>query len=354
MSETSKSDAPGVVVIGRDEGARLERCLRSLQKCDATVVYVDSGSSDGSLERAREAGVQVVELDMSRPFCAARARNAGFDRLCERRPGISWVQFVDGDCELDEHWLKRATSYLEEHEGVAIVCGRLREREPDRSVYNRLCDIEWDGAIGEIDACGGIFMVRAQAFSDAGRFNETIAVGEEPDLCWRLRRSGWSIVRCDRFMAWHDAALTRFSQWWRREVRNGYGHLDLARRFGFAADAPYTDAVRSARIWGIGLPLAVISVFSLVSLASGATMGFLVALPGLAIWPAQVLRVAVRLSHAKDSISHRSALRYGFYTMLAKWPHLMGHLRRKRKTALHDGVHFRSDAGNANQDGDQR
>ena len=67
----------GVVVIGRNEGLRLERCLISLVGSAQKVVYVDSGSTDGSVQMALRLGVEVVELDMTIPFTAARARNEG-------------------------------------------------------------------------------------------------------------------------------------------------------------------------------------------------------------------------------------------------------------------------------------
>src|SRR4051794_38450615 len=67
----------GVVVIGRNEGQRLVRCLQSLTPAGAPVVYVDSGSTDGSVQRARELGAKVIELDRSIPFSASRARNTG-------------------------------------------------------------------------------------------------------------------------------------------------------------------------------------------------------------------------------------------------------------------------------------
>ena len=71
----------GAVAIARNEGERLKSCLRSLIGKCAAVVYVDSGSSDGSVAFARSLGVEVVELDLSKPFSMARARNAGFAGL---------------------------------------------------------------------------------------------------------------------------------------------------------------------------------------------------------------------------------------------------------------------------------
>src|SRR5262245_59959307 len=89
----------GVVVIGRNEGKRLRRCLRSLRAAEM-VIYVDSGSTDGSPEWVRAQRAEVVALDMTTPFTAARARNAGWRRLREMAPYCRYVQFVDGDCEM--------------------------------------------------------------------------------------------------------------------------------------------------------------------------------------------------------------------------------------------------------------
>ena len=163
----------GIVVIGRNEGERLKVCLQSMRvpTIDAgqtaartrPVVYVDSGSSDGSVALARSMGAQIVELEMNRPFTAARARNEGCARLRQIAPDTQYVQFVDGDCAMAEGWLELAEVFLNEHPQCAAVAGRLRERHPERSTYNRLCDIEWNTQPGEIGACGGIAMYRIGA-----------------------------------------------------------------------------------------------------------------------------------------------------------------------------------------------
>jgi glycosyltransferase involved in cell wall biosynthesis len=64
----------GVVVIGRNEGERLRRCLASTLPQATALVYVDSGSTDGSVDMARAMGADVVALDMAQPFTAARAQ----------------------------------------------------------------------------------------------------------------------------------------------------------------------------------------------------------------------------------------------------------------------------------------
>lgn len=177
----------GLVAIGRNEGERLKRCLRSAKPQVEALVYVDSGSTDDSVAFARSLGVHVVELDTSVPFTAGRARNEGAKRLREAMPDVQFVQFVDGDCELDSAWIGRALAELAARPRAAIVCGRRRERFPEASVYNRLCDIEWATPIGQAAACGGDFMVRLGAFEQMNGFSPDLIAGEEPDLCFRLR-----------------------------------------------------------------------------------------------------------------------------------------------------------------------
>ena len=188
----------GVVVIGRNEGERLKRCLRSLKDDCPVMVYVDSGSTDGSVEFARSLDVDVVELDLSLPFTMARGRNAGFRRLCDVCPAIQFAQFVDGDCEVADGWISAAVAALESKPDVVAVCGRRREQSPQASRFNLLCDLEWDKPPGVTHACGGDAMYRVAPLKDVGVFNETMIAGEEGELCFRLRSHGWKILRLPR------------------------------------------------------------------------------------------------------------------------------------------------------------
>lgn len=224
--------AVGLVAIGRNEGERLRRCLESAKRQVDKLVYVDSGSSDGSVELARALGADVVELDLTQPFTAARARNAGFARLKQRVPELAYVQFVDGDCELDPAWVDEGLRFLAERPDVAVVCGRRRERHPEASVYNRLCDLEWDTPVGEAKACGGDALMRVIAFEQAGGYPDSMIAGEEPDLCFRMRMQGWKIYRLDAEMTLHDAGMTRFSQWWLRNKRSGHASAEALSRRG--------------------------------------------------------------------------------------------------------------------------
>jgi GT2 family glycosyltransferase len=315
----------GVVAIGRNEGERLRRCLASLDRFGDGLarVYVDSGSNDGSVDLARSMGVEVVELDMTRPFSAARARNAGFARLKEFAPEVRHVMFVDGDCEVDEGWLDRGRAELEARPKAAVVCGRRREIDPARSVYNRLADLEWDTPVGEAFACGGDSMIRVEAFEGVGGFDPTAAAGEEPQLCQRLREAGWQVWRVDAEMTRHDLGMTRFRQWWRRQYRVGYNGLDIATRFPGEGNIFARGLIRS-RIWAIGWPLAVVVAGLVGWLVGGVAIGLIMAGLVLLVMPLQMLRLAAKVRKRVDS--PRTALAFGVLTMLAKWADLAGQI----------------------------
>jgi glycosyltransferase involved in cell wall biosynthesis len=244
----------GVVAIGRNEGARLERCLSSVRATAARIVYVDSGSKDASVALAQSLGADVVQLDLALPFTAARARNAGLQRLTETAPQVEFVQFVDGDCEIVPDWIARAHAHLVAHPQAAVVCGRRRERFPGSSVYNHLCDVEWDTPVGQAAACGGDAMMRVAAFQQVGGFAPELISGEEPDLCLRLHGNGWEVWRIDAEMTLHDAAMTRFSQWWKRNVRSGHAYAQALARHGFGVGPTTVKQVASNVAWS--LPVA--------------------------------------------------------------------------------------------------
>ena len=303
----------GVVVIGRNEGLRLERCLISLVGSAQKVVYVDSGSTDGSVQMALRLGVEVVELDMTIPFTAARARNEGFACLQRLLPTMRYVQFVDGDCEVVDGWLPRALAFLDTHPDVAVVCGRRRERFPQHSVYNLLCDFEWDTPVGEAKACGGDALMRADAFAEASGFRPGLIAGEEPELCVRLRGNGWKVWRLDEEMTLHDATMTRFGQWWQRTLRGGYAFAEGAFLHGAAPEQHWLRESRRAWFWGLGVPLATV----IASLVAG-WFGLLV----LLVYPLQVVRLARR----GDRSTRENWLR-AFFLVLGKFPEMLGQVK---------------------------
>lgn len=273
------------VVIGRNEGERLMACLDSLQGRVARMIYVDSGSTDGSQEAARARGAEVIALDMSQPFTAARARNAGLDHLraSGRVPGL--VQFLDGDCILQPGWLATARSFLQSNADIAVVCGRRRERHPDATIWNRMIDTEWDTPVGEARACGGDALMRMEALQQVGGYDPNLIAGEEPELCLRLRLKGWKIWRIKAEMTLHDAAMTRFSQWWQRARRAGYTYAEGVAMYGRTTERHKARELASALVRGLGLPLFLL--FAAICISPWVLLGLL-------IYPLQVLRLRRR------------------------------------------------------------
>lgn len=294
----------GSVIIGRNEGERLIRCLASVADQASIVVYVDSGSTDGSQAAARMAGAHLIELDKDQPFTAARARNAGIDWLLSQKTSPDYVQFIDGDCELQLDWINVSQTFLDMHPKTAAVCGRRRERFPNASVYNQLIDQEWDTPVGQTKACGGDALMRLEALQEVGGFNPSLIAGEEPELCLRLRASGWTIWRLDAEMTLHDADLTRFSQWWKRNTRAGHAFAEGAAMHGHSPERHGVRQTRSALFWGALLPL--ITLFGLAFTPWSLAL--------LLAWPAQVLRLRQR----------REPWPRAFFLTLGKLPEAQG------------------------------
>jgi GT2 family glycosyltransferase len=319
----------GVVVIGRNEGQRLQHCLRSVSATSTALVYVDSGSSDGSVELARGMGAEVIELDPAVPFSAARALNAGWEHLLERAPGIEWVQFVAADCVLVDGWLEQARGELQHRPEVAMVCGRQREEFPGASVYTRLADIEWDVPAGEGKDCSGVAMARVSALRQVGGFNAVLIAGEEPELCLRLRRQGWKTLRVDAEMARHEMQMHHWRQWWRRTVRAGYAYAAGAWLHGRAAERLWVHESLSIWFWSLLLPV----------------LAWAGALPtrGLSLWllvgyPALTVRIVRRMQ--RRGYSTGDGLAYALSCVLGKFAQLLGQLRFLREQMTRQPGHL--------------
>ncbi|MEX0886919.1 MAG: glycosyltransferase [Phycisphaeraceae bacterium] len=308
-------DSVGLVAIGRNEGDRLGVCLKSARGELAHIVYVDSGSTDGSVELARALGVDVVELDMDRPFTAARARNAGWHRLRELAPPLAFVQFVDGDCELEPGWLAFASDRLRGSPELAAVGGRRRERHRDATIYNRLCDMEWARPPGVDVPCGGDAMMRVAALEQVGGFDGSVIAGEEPELCVRLRQRGWATLRVDLPMTVHDAAMTRASQWWRRNVRAGHAFAEGAARHGRSAQRHNARQAASVLGWAVVLPLV-------AAMLARSTRGW--SLLGLAVYPLHAATIARTARREGRARSAAEGLLWGAACVVGRWPQVQG------------------------------
>lgn len=319
LTDLSGGDRLGLVIIGRNEGDRLARCLASTRGIPKRV-YVDSGSSDGSVALARREGVMVVELAVPPPFTAARARNVGLARLLTDDPNLEFVQMVDGDCELQSGWIATGLAALRAEPELALVFGRLTERFPDRSIYNALCDDEWNPPIGEASGCGGNALFRVDALRQVDFYNPLMIAGEDSELSMRLRKRGWRLRRIEAEMSLHDAAITRFAQWWNRTRRSGHAYGELAYLHPDARIPNWPRQVRSIVAWGGVMTGALLGTI-ILALTKNRWWWIAVLLVFIP-WPARMLQLAMR--QRRRGLSTRVARASGTLLMLGKLPQLLG------------------------------
>lgn len=312
------------VVIGRNEGARLKRSLASVKEQVARIVYVDSGSTDDSVAFARSIGVEVIELDRNAPFTAARGRNAGAKALCHSGDAPDYIQFIDGDCILVPGWIDAAQAHLDARPDLGIVTGWRSEIHRDASVYNAICDFEWHRPAGPIAACGGDMMVRASAFLELDGFNPQVIAAEDDEFCVRMRKTGRGIERLPLPMTRHDAAMTRFSEWWRRAVRSGHGFAQV----GHLHPEHFRPERRRVSLYGLAVPLFAVAGVGL-SLSGAVLPGLLVMIAALMVYELSWLRTVQGL--IRDGLPAREAMHHAIYLSLSKVPNLIGMITYYRR-----------------------
>ena len=311
--------AAGIVAIGRNEGQRLRACLDSLAPTGLPVVYVDSASTDNSVEIARSQGAEVVALDMDTPFTAARARNSGYQRLLQLHPQIQYVQFIDGDCQLAPGWIEAALKQFSADPTTAAVIGHLHEKNENLTPYNKLCALEWRSPVGRITdygGFGGISIIRRDVLDSLNGFNPEVIAGEDSELGVRMKLAGFEVDKIDHHMATHDAEMTRFIQWWKRAVRAGHAIGHRAFLNGRTAAKDSVRERKSTWFWG-----AIIPAIILIGLVPTKGLSLLL-LSGYGL-------LGYRIYKFRRSVgdSPAEALLYSRYNLLAKFANFIGLLK---------------------------
>ncbi len=243
-----------VVVIGRNEGSRLERCLQSVIQAHwgsarHELIYVDSRSTDQSVASAQALGAKVIVLDDASP-CASKARNLGWQAA-----GGEFVLFLDGDTELHPDFVKRALGTLSETQ-LCAAWGHRRESRPAQSLYTKVLDLDWIYPVGRTLYFGGDVLVRRAALAQVGGFDPSLKAGEEPEMCARLRAAGWQIDHIDVPMTQHDLAVNSFRAYWLRAYRSGIAYAEVAERMRIRGDVLWQHEARRDFRHGIVFVLA--------------------------------------------------------------------------------------------------
>lgn len=316
-----------VVVIGRNEGERLAPCLASVQQAHWQglrweLIYVDSHSSDASLQVAAGMGALALSLGAARPSAAA-GRNIGWQAA--RSP---LVLFLDGDTRLHPDFVPRAAAVLATDAQVVAVWGHRRESHPGQSIYTRVLDLDWVFAPGRVDYFGGDVLVRRQALADAGGFDDQLVAGEEPELCRRLRGQGWVIEHLDVPMTQHDLAITTLRAWWTRAERAGLAYAQVASRYAGTDDPLWSHEARRNR-WHGGALLALPPLLLAAVWLHPAAVAALLAI-GLALWARSAWRCRWKCPQQPAL-----AWAYAAHSHLQQLPILAGQWRWWRRQRAH-------------------
>ncbi|MGB4557956.1 MAG: glycosyltransferase [Burkholderiaceae bacterium] len=307
-----------VVIIGRNEGQRLLRCIASVQAADwgdrsYELIYIDSSSQDDSVAKAQALGAKVQVLDDQSPS-AAKARNLGW-----RQASGEFVMFLDGDTELHPDFLLKALQALQDPK-LCAAFGHLRELHPEQSIYTRVMDLDWASPVGRSLFFGGIVLVRRSALEAVGGYDPALKAGEEPEMCSRLRALGWEIEHIDAPMALHDLAITTFRAYCLRAYRSGIAYAEVAERMRLRGDILWQHESRRDFWHGLGLLLS--PLIFLLALSWSALAAMALVAGGLAIIARSAQRCAWRAPG--QTLLH---WQYAFHTFFQKIPALLGQLK---------------------------
>lgn len=326
MQASSPSTDVAAILLAKNEGERFRLAIEALLRDQVgLIIYVDSGSTDGSLEFARDKGIEVIDLDViNEPFTYSRARNTGFEHLKKMRPDIRYVQFLDGDCELHQGWMTEALEFLDHNPDFTGVCGYRNERHPEQSIYNRQIAMEWPRDHGEVLGCGGDFLLRREAFEEINGFDTDFIGGEDPEFFIRLKKNGHRFFRLDRLMTEHDVNMRHFSQWWTRAYRNGHGNAHIFDVHGKLPQKYRRRSVISSIVYGAVLPLiSVPLILVLILLDKPTTSWSLITLIIIALLYVKIIIGAMRSRLAlKQPLS--DALLYAGFILLSKPAEFLG------------------------------
>jgi len=321
-----------VVVIGRNEGERLIRCLESVTTMQPLgraieLLYVDSASSDGSAERAFEYGAKVIRINPARP-CAAAGRNAGW-----KAASAAIVLFLDGDTVLAPQFVADSLHHFDDPR-VAVVFGRRSEIKPEASMFNRVLDLDWVFPEGRALFCGGDALIRRSVLEEVNGFDERLIAGEEPEMCWRIRARGYEIVGVDRSMVVHDLAMTRWSQYWSRALRSGFALAEISARFRHTSSPLWLRESRRNILHGT-IMLALFLVAPTVAIVCRTPIPIVLVIGILSL-------LAVRTAYRARWKSGRlvTLLLYGLHSHLQHIPILFGQLmyRHAHRTGRVQGL----------------
>ena len=210
-----------IVVIGYNEAQNLDVTFQAINKInfpkeEIEVIYVDSASTDQSVEIAKKYADKVYIEQSSYPT-AARGRNKG---LIEARGEI--VHFVDGDVEITPNYLIEAVKVLLENDKIAAVTGEIIEKKVKINFLNRVFSASWEES-GERfvkqTKAGGTY--KKDILLKINGYDERVKLGEETELGERIINHGYNILQINEVMGLHDYDFNGFKSLVELYIKDG-------------------------------------------------------------------------------------------------------------------------------------
>jgi GT2 family glycosyltransferase len=213
------------VIIGKNAAASISTVIESVlagkpAHLASEVLYVDSASTDCTIEIVRRYPVTILQLDPRQPLCAAAGRFIG-----SRHASGEYICFLDSDMKLVAGWLEKALAAVEQDSRIAAITGVVIDTTPgaNQDECRVVSDSAWHGQLADVPCVGGAALFRRSLLQSVGGWNPYMVSEEEPEVCLRLRASGYRIVRLNLPIACHySPPLNRISTLLARRKRRLY------------------------------------------------------------------------------------------------------------------------------------
>jgi mycofactocin system glycosyltransferase len=245
-----------IVVPVRDRPEQLARCLDAIGRAcpQSPVVVVDDGSVSPAPVRAICAARGARLERHATAHGPAAARNTGLAACA-----TPFVGFVDSDVVLPAGSAGRLLGHLADP-AVGAVAPRVRGLAPARGrigayeARHSALDIgPHGGLVGPGRAVsyvpGAVIFARREAIP--GGFDETLWVGEDVDLVWRLCHTGWRVRYVPEVDIWHEHRV-RLRDFGADRLRYARSLGALSRRHPGAAPAMWVSP-GPALTWALAL-----------------------------------------------------------------------------------------------------
>lgn len=214
------------VVIPNWNGADLlAKCLKSLEKQThpATIVVVDNGSKDNSIELVEKKFPSVVLLKNSTNLGFAGGVNTGIKYSLEQNANA--IALFNNDAVADKNWIKCLVNCLVEYPEAGISTSKLLRS--DGKIFDSTGDFYsvWGmpfprarnqkdkGQFEETEyvfgASGGASLYRASLFETIGLLDERFfAYFEDVDISFRAQLARFTVMYCPEAVAYHEVSAT--------------------------------------------------------------------------------------------------------------------------------------------------